>query len=273
MRATAVCVHLLVILFAATAVAQYPTSWDWRDVDGVDYVSPPRNYGSCSCPNIFGPVAMVEARVRISVTRQGEALPSVDYSEQNILACGTGYFGDFDCNGGYAKDTLTHIRDHGVPDEDCHNYITADEACPTGCPDSAAEKVLHWPVEDAGEFMDFPDDATVMQEIFDNGPVAATMDIYEDLNSYSSGVYEHVTGNYLGSTVVLIVGWGVAGSPHWICRNSWGPSWGDGGDILVARTAQHADCEFGEWVWTCTIDDAAVDTEPVSLGGLKSLFR
>ena len=35
---------------------------------------------------------------------------------------------------------------------------------------------------------------------------------------------------------ITIVGWGVEqGQKYWICRNSYGPTWGENGDFRVAR--------------------------------------
>ena len=54
--------------------------------------------------------------------------------------------------------------------------------------------------------------------------------VYADFMSYSGGIYEHVTGGVRGGHAVKIVGWGVEGGiNYWICANSWGTSWGDGG--------------------------------------------
>lgn len=265
---------VLTLAIAAPALAVLPASFDWRDVDGVDYVSPHRNVGGCGATWIFGPVAVVEARLRIAEVRQGGALPDVDYSEQFILSCGSGYFGDFSCNGGYSKDVLTHIRDNGVPPEECYNYIASDQPCPVDCPDSGGAPDLRFPVTEVHEASAFPDDAVLMQEILDNGPVAVTMDLYQDVYSYVSGVYRYTSGDWVGATVLTVVGWGDdGGTPYWICRNAWGTGWGDGGDILVHRSADHAGCEFGEWAWWATVDTAAVPAEAASVGRLKSLFR
>jgi C1A family cysteine protease len=264
----------VLICLAAHVSADVPAAWDWRDVDGVDYVSPVKSIGTCGVPYIFAPVAVVEARYRISRVRDGGALPTVDYSEQYIMTCGSGYFGGFDCDGGYSKDILTFIRDNGVPSEACYQYVAVDADCPSGCPDSGGQPVLHWPVDQIGEMTGFPAEVDIMQEIYDNGPVATTMDSYLDFSSYAGGVYEHLTGNQAGSTAITIIGWGDdGGTPYWICRNAWGVGWGDDGDFLIARNALHANCDFGEYVWSCTIDAAEVANTPMSMGSVKGLYR
>jgi hypothetical protein len=106
-----------------------------------------------------------------------------------------------------------------------------------------------------------------MQEVYDNGPVAVMMQIYSDFYSFSGGIYEHVTGTLSGGKSMLIVGWGTEGStPYWIVKNSWGPGWGDDGFFRIARNANHANCEFAEWVYTATVGmpTTAVDDLPTS---------
>ncbi|MBK9735676.1 MAG: hypothetical protein IPO92_12205 [Saprospiraceae bacterium] len=58
--------------------------------------------------------------------------------------------------------------------------------------------------------------------------MAAILEVYEDFDSYSSGIYMHLTGNYRGLHCVTIIGYDEAGG-YWICKNSWGTTWGDGG--------------------------------------------
>lgn len=46
------------------------------------------------------------------------------------------------------------------------------------------------------------------------------------------GVYQHVTGNYIGSHAVKILGWGYEnGTAYWLAANSWNVNWGDDGKV------------------------------------------
>lgn len=52
-----------------------------------------------------------------------------------------------------------------------------------------------------------------------------------------------------GGHAIYIVGWGLSGSvAHYIIRNSWGISWGDGGDVLVSSAWLRA--AWGLYPWT-----------------------
>lgn len=52
------------------------------------------------------------------------------------------------------------------------------------------------------------------------------------LFAYHSGVYHHVSGTSVGGHCVCCVGYDDH-DKFWICKNSWGPSWGDGGFFKI----------------------------------------
>jgi len=54
--------------------------------------------------------------------------------------------------------------------------------------------------------------------------------------TYKSGVYHHVTGEFLGLHDIKIIGWGTeSGSDYWLCVNSWNDQWGDKGYFKILR--------------------------------------
>ena len=56
--------------------------------------------------------------------------------------------------------------------------------------------------------------------------------VYEDFTAYESGVYEHVTGDYLGGHAVTLVGYNKT-EKYWIVKNSWGTDWGEDGYFRI----------------------------------------
>lgn len=63
-----------------------------------------------------------------------------------------------------------------------------------------------------------------------NGPMMVGFTVYEDFMTYSSGVYQHVTGGVAGGHAVKLIGWGNdAGGLYWVCQNQWGTTWGNSG--------------------------------------------
>jgi len=86
----------------------------------------------------------------------------------------------------------------------------------------------------------------IQTEILTNGPVEATFSVYEDFYQYTSGVYVHTTGAYVGGHAIKILGWGVDGTqPYWIVANSWSPQWGMSGFFWILRGVNECGIEQG----------------------------
>lgn len=56
--------------------------------------------------------------------------------------------------------------------------------------------------------------------------MVAGMAVYQDFFSYAGGVYKHVSGNLAGYHAISVVGYSET-DKCWICKNSWGPNWGE----------------------------------------------
>jgi len=88
------------------------------------------------------------------------------------------------------------------------------------------------------------DVAGIQAEIMNNGPVVFTFKVYDDFESYSSGVYQHKVGRFLGGHAVRAIGWGEEnGTPYWLIANSWNEDWGDKGYFKMIRGKNDCDIE------------------------------
>ncbi|KAI6193272.1 Gut-specific cysteine proteinase [Aphelenchoides besseyi] len=86
--------------------------------------------------------------------------------------------------------------------------------------------------------------AAAQAEILANGSIVAQFDVYYDFYNYKSGIYQHVSGNYVGGHG--LIGWGVDnGTQYWLAANSWGVNWGDKGFFKIRRG--NNECNFEKW--------------------------
>lgn len=84
----------------------------------------------------------------------------------------------------------------------------------------------------------------MQQELMEKGTLSVALSVYEDFEAYTGGVYQHVTGKYLGGHAVKMIGWGVEnGTPYWLCTNSWNDSWGENGLFKILRGSDECGIE------------------------------
>jgi cathepsin B len=239
-----------------------PTAFDSRDQWGnicpsTKEVRDQSNCGSCWA---FG--AAEAATDRICIQTNGSTI--YELSAEDILSCcntcGSG------CNGGYPSAAWSWIKTTGVVTG--HNYHEYDwcysyalQNCdhheagqypmcsslpsyPTpACVKSCDKEAVNYTTPYASDKRHFkteysvPNDVTKIQtEIMTYGPVEASFSVYEDFETYVTGVYVHKTGQYMGGHAVKIIGWGVdSGTPYWTVANSWNADWGEKGFFRIIR--------------------------------------
>jgi Papain family cysteine protease len=217
--------------FQPLGLATPPTHFDWRDVDGANYVTRVKNQMSCGSCWAFATTGPVEAHIQIQ-----EEWPEMDInlSEQQMVSCCTGP-GCNGCDGGFTTTSFDFVQNFGLVDEECFGYRADDEVpCSEKCADgeSAVYMIDDWELIGEGS-MDavLPPPEDIIEGLM-YGPVGTGLAIYQDLHAYESGVYEHVLGIPTGFHAVTIVGYDID-EEYWICKNSWGNSWGESGYFRI----------------------------------------
>ena len=210
----------------------FPTSFDWRNYGGLDYTTSvknqrvPYNCGSCWA---FALCGAVESRMKISA---GNPNLQPDLSEQEILSCSPGT-----CVGWKLSLASDWLINHGTVDESCYPYLAVDtKPCHDSCQDRESRRYFIsdwcWVGSDTN-INNVPPDA-IAQEIMCCGPVGTYMEAWSDFWYYGGGVYKKsqtATKPANPGHSVVIVGWGYDPTDgwYWICKNSWGTSWGESG--------------------------------------------
>ncbi|CAL1544786.1 unnamed protein product [Lymnaea stagnalis] len=233
----------------------FPESFDWRNVDNVNYVSPIRNQGNCGSCYAFGSLGMDEARVRIATNNTQQPV----FSTQDIVECSPYSQG---CSGGFPYlISGKYAEDYGLVLEGCNPYKGVDGKCQT---DPKCPRHYFTNYKYVGGYYGACNEFLMMEAIYNRGPIAVSFEVYNDFMSYSSGVYHHTGVKGLDDRfnpfeitnhVVVVVGWGVdarSGEKYWIVKNSWGNAWGLEGFFWIRRGTDE-----------CSIESIAAESSPV----------
>lgn len=205
-----------------------PASFDLRNVNGKNFITPVKNQGGCGSCVAFGVVATVEGTLR---KLKNNANYSVDFSEAHLFYCHARSEGRRcgGSNGGWwVPPAMRAFKDKGVTDEAHYPYTSGDQNCTgllSGWQD-ATRKITG--------FRKLTSISSMKDWISTKGPLTACYTVYSDFFGYRSGVYRKTSGaSARGGHCVCIVGYNDAGN-YWICKNSWGSGWGDGGYFKIA---------------------------------------
>jgi len=236
----------------------FPENLDWRNHKSPNgttienFVSSVKDQGGCGSCYSFASMGLLESRVRIATDNAQKP----DFAEQEVITCGKDATYNQGCSGGFNLLVAgKQAHDFGVVEEHCAPYNPSDRTCPdvSGCQRWYADSDYRYlggyygaTTEDGGEAM--------IKEL-QHGPMAVAFNVQGDFGSYKSGVWfdTQVQSEFNPfvpvNHAVLMVGYGVcpnddplipcgdapAGTPYWICKNSWGTSFGDGGYFLIIR--------------------------------------
>ncbi len=203
---------------------QLPTSIDWRDKNAVN---PVRDQGQCGSCWAFSAVGAMESRAFI---RAIDTHGLLQISEQQLVDCAGGSYGNEGCNGGEMNTAFQYAQDYGMMNRTDYPYTAQDGTCVYD-----ANKVTK--VKPSGNSAVTPNSAIALKTAIADGPVSVAIEADTFVfQFYSGGILNSAKcGTDLDHGVVAI-GYGVDTSKgeYYIVRNSWGGSWGMRGYINIA---------------------------------------
>jgi len=208
-----------------------PVSFDWRNINGVDYSTPVKNQAPAPTCEAYALCAALETILQY----QTGDLYEPDLSETHLYFYAGGTY-----RAGYVNivDAANYLIEHGVPDEGCY----PDPHRPFDYPYTSVEgwenrtvKITEWGwVERTNE--------AIKQALIDHGPLAACFYLCKDFQYYKGGVYKHRWGEINNGHVMTIFGYDDI-NQCWIIKNSAGDEWGENGWLRM-----HYDSAlFAEW--------------------------
>jgi cathepsin B len=276
--------RMIVAASKVASEAKVPTSFDARE-QWKGMITPVMDQGACGSCWAFGTTSVLSDRYKI---KNGTSkLKANDYaSPHHLAACmkcphQINVLCKSVCSGNYVDDVFNYIRTNGC-------YSIGDISANSGdgkqyiCfrPNRGKNVTLlkaasvfrvnpYSPHELTNSDKFASNTRTIMNEIATNGPVTATIRIFDPMASgqrhqnfylYASGVYganwqsdpKDVDGYHL----IVVIGFGselVNGvqTDYWLIKNSWGTSWGMSGYCKFLRGRNRAIIESD--VWACHV--------------------
>jgi len=205
---------------------------DWRNNENKNYVTSIKNQKNCGSCVGFGVTATLESMVLLEHGKE------CDLSESELFFCGGK--DDASCsNGWWPSRAIPYLVDKGLSPEECFPYDDNDIACIT-CQERDNQAIR---ISKHVEIMNAEDRKVYLSSV---GPLIGGMRVFSDFMSYGEGIYSHVTGEEEGGHCIQIVGFSDT-EKCCICKNSWGPNWGENGFFRIEYNQCGLDTEFPMW--------------------------
>ena len=228
----ALCFIIQPTVFSESRISlDLPESFDWRDVNNIDYSTPVKNQAPAPTCEAYALCAALETILQYQT---GE-IYTPDLSETHLYFYAGGTY-----RAGYVNivDAANYLIEHGVPDEGCY----PDPHRPFDYPYTSVEgwenrtvKITEW------GWVERTNDA-IKQALIEHGPLAACFYLCKDFQYYTGGVYEHKWGTINNGHVMTIFGYDDT-NQCWIIKNSAGAEWGENGWLRM----HYDSAMFAEW--------------------------
>merc|ERR1712230_149912 len=235
-------------------VSDIPEHFDWRNVNGKNFVPGVRDQKCGSC-YAFATRDMMEARLAI-LTRKNRKAPR-KMSVQSVLSCNRYSQG---CKGGFPFTVAKFFQDYGATSDKVqpsnaawHGPGSKMVATPdkVQCKKSSKPVARAWDYKYVGGFYGATNEKAMLRDIYDHGPLAVCFQVGMGFGNYKGGVFRQEAAlprqDHFSRVnhAVLITGWGktASGQPYWKVKNSWGKKWGEKGYFRIERGSNQLNIE------------------------------
>jgi|ERR1711887_41571 len=202
-----------------------PEAKDWRKEDGV--VSAVKNQAQCGSCWAFSATGSLEGQMMLKKNKK------VSLSEQQLVDCAGGSYGNHGCSGGLMGYAFAYIKDvGGIESEAAYPYKARQMTC-------KADKSKYVASVTGYKRLPRGSEEALKQAVAEVGPISVAIQATRTMQLYRGGVMVDRTCSPTRlNHGVLAVGYGhdeSSGLDYWIVKNSWGGSWGEAGFIKMAR--------------------------------------
>ena len=257
-----------------------PKSVDWRNMDGVNYLSWNKNQhipqycGSCWSQGTTSAIAD-----RFNILNGNMSSSPVAISAQMVVNC---YAGG-SCNGGNPAQVYEFAHDHGLVHASCMNYVAYNDVS-NDCDDIFVCRDCSWPPPPLGDdglsgcraVTDYTryyiseyysvKGADQMKAELLNGPISCGIHVTDNFEwNYDGGIYSEEVSFLFLNHEISVIGYSVTedGQEYWIGRNSWGTYWGDYGFFYMNMYENNLGIERNCVAGTPTYDKPAANTTEI----------
>jgi C1A family cysteine protease len=239
----------------ARGAGAYPAAFDWRNVNGADYITSIKDQGGCGSCVAFGVAATLESAYQID---RGDPNSGIDLSEAQLFYCYAEAEDGMNCLKGWWPDNAyKYAVADGVTLAQYFPYTAGDQACNLlpGWNYALLYPSAYSTITDTSQMKDW---------LANNGPLTTCFTVYEDFYYYTSGVYSPTSKVVEGGHCVEVIGYDDS-QGFWIAKNSWGTGWGESGFFCIA----YGVCGFDAGMWTV---DGIADSGWMANAKIAGLF-
>lgn len=231
-----------------------PSEWSWVSQGAMSSV---KNQGTCGSCAAFATIAILET---CFWSQRGVMYD--DLSEQHLVDCANGHYyqdsegwwGAFGCVGAWPPaymDFLMTQSNGYTQAEAAYPYTASDGTC------RAQQSGYFTQAQVTGQYNKWYTNEAEMKDLVYINPVTTSLQATY-LGDYHTGIYddsrccEQATDSNCRNNLnheVTVVGYGSqGGKDYWLCKNSWGSSFGENGYFKIKRGTGH--CGVGSLHFT-----------------------